>query len=70
MVHDLSLAVRLGVVGRAHPQGCATQAKQLASEGADKYGVAIEDDATRKPVMFAHDVEEQGCNFISSEAGW
>ena len=41
--------------------------KQLAPEGANEDRVAVGDDALRKPMMLAHNIEEQCRNFVSSE---
>ena len=55
-IHDLRLAVGLGVVGRTHAEEGSMQAKELAPEGAEKHRVSVGHDAPGKVVMLADEV--------------
>jgi len=61
-VQHLCLTIDLRMVGGAHPQGHATEPKQVLLEAAQKQGTMVCDQAPRHAVNFTHDIHEENDN--------
>ena len=59
------LSIDLRMVGGAHPQGHATEPKQVLLEAAQKQGTMVCDQAPRHAVNFTHDIHEENDNWMS-----
>lgn len=64
-VQHLCLTIDLRMVGGAHPQGHATEPKQVLLEAAQKQGTMVCDQAPRHAVNFTHDIHEENDNWMS-----